>query len=158
MFDRGKLAVLAILLLATALAGGAWWWNYHRSRRCLALYGSEAAYLIRTAPKVELVLGGAEPIDISRAAGLVHARTALLDDASYEWDAVPSTSPEELHLVRFTRAGTHVTLGFSQAGNGVFIGETRREAMLDQKTADGWRAFLARQLAPPDAAQRVPAP
>jgi hypothetical protein len=145
---RGKLAVLLILLVAAAMAGGAWWWNYHRGRRCLALYGSEAAYLIRTAPLVELIdAETGKTTDISRAAGLVHARTALLDDASYEWEATATAQGDEFHAVRFTRGARHVTLRFSARDNSLFVGESGRGAMFDQKTADGWRAFIERQMA-----------
>jgi hypothetical protein len=155
---RGKLAVFAILLLAACMAGGGWWWNYQRGRRCLELYGSEAAYLIRTAPKVELLTEDSATIDLSRAAGLIHARTALLDDVSYVWDAPPATRSDDFHAVRFIRGNTHVTLEFSSTGNTVFVAESGRGATLDQKTADGWRAFIRRQLAPQAAAQREPAP
>src|SRR5262245_46257806 len=102
MLDRGKLAVLTMFALALAAAAFAWWWNYSRGQRALGFYGPRAANLVRTAPKVELLVlgtGDSDPveslpesgpvariIDISRAPGLVHARTALLDDASYDWD------------------------------------------------------------------------
>jgi hypothetical protein len=104
--NPGKLAVLSILLLAVGLAGFAWWWNWQRTERCRKFFGGEWAHLIRTATRVEgqtltglyevepherlvvgpdtFVMGGRK--DLSRAAGLVHARTSLLDDASYEWD------------------------------------------------------------------------
>jgi hypothetical protein len=148
MPSRGKLAVLTILLVAALLAGGGWWWNWQRGRRCLELYGSEAAYLIRTAPKVEILADeSGRAIDISRANGLVHARTALLDDASYAWDESPAGQSDELHAVRFSRGNVFVTLEFSAKTNSVFIRESGRGAALDQKTADGWRAFIERNLA-----------
>jgi hypothetical protein len=154
---RGKLAVLIILLVALAMAGGGWWWNYSRGRRCLALYGSEAAYLIRTAPRVVLLTEDSATIDLSKSAGLIHARTALLDDVSYVWDAPPAAK-SDFHAVRFIRANTHVTLEFSSTGTSVFVAESGRGATLNQKTADGWRAFIERQLSGENTSHRGPAP
>src|SRR5262245_39314166 len=58
--SRGKFAVLGILLVAFAMAAFAWTWNYEQSLRCLDLYGGQAANLIRTAPKVEILELGVE--------------------------------------------------------------------------------------------------
>ena len=85
MSNRGTLAVLSILALALAMASFAWWYNWDRTQKCLALFGGEGASLIRTAPTVEL-LASTGTIDISSAPGLVHARTALLSDSSYHWN------------------------------------------------------------------------
>jgi hypothetical protein len=97
-YGGGKIAVLAIIAIALVAASFAWWWNFNRGRKVMAFFGPRAAHLIRTAPKVEiLVIGGPESaagpgstddkiklnnftysvfkrIDISKASGLIHAR------------------------------------------------------------------------------------
>src|SRR6478609_5030981 len=107
--SRGSVAVLAMIGLALVAAMFAWWWNYERGHQALKFYGADAATLIRTAPTVELFVSapaqersesGTEPasaaptrqIDISHAPGLIHARTSLLDDASYDWKTPPTAS------------------------------------------------------------------
>src|SRR4051812_13324226 len=117
--SRGWIAVLTMVGLALAAATFAWWWNYERGHRALAFYGADAATLIRTAPTVELFVsapletrpaggeashetGATRQLDISHAPGLIHARTSLLDDASYDWDAAPKSSTSgERASVRF---------------------------------------------------------
>src|SRR5688500_17290353 len=101
MLNRGKLAVVMMFAVALAAAGTAWWFNFHRGRQTLDFYGRDAALMIRTAPHVELLklipadASAAEPSaelltlgdqrlrvaqrqDMSRAKGLINARTSLL--------------------------------------------------------------------------------
>jgi len=52
----GKLAVLAMIAVALLAATFAWWWNFNRGRKTLAFFGPQAARLIRTAPKVEILV------------------------------------------------------------------------------------------------------
>ena len=54
----GKLAVLAMIAVALVAATFAWWWNFNRGRKTLAFFGPQAARLIRTAPKVEILVVG----------------------------------------------------------------------------------------------------
>ena len=152
--DRGKIAVLAMLALAVAAAAFAWWWNYRRGERCLALYGSEAAALVRTAPSVEIleVEPAAGPdfvvtrkIDITGAPGLLNARAALLDDASFDWDAPPPPpAAGETRLVRFAAGPRQTLLRFSSRQRSLEILPGGKSVVLDQKTSDGWRQFLER--------------
>jgi hypothetical protein len=163
MLDRGKLAVLTMFAVALAAAMFAWWWNYSRGQRALEFYGPKAAHLIRTAPKVELLLVGisdADPvetlpesgpvmrvIDISRAPGLVHARTALLDDASYDWNAV--ALPQEFeHCLRFSDGKDQVVLAFGTPSGRILIEGSGRggSGQLVKKTAAGWLGFIDRNV------------
>ncbi len=155
MLDRGKLAVLAMLGLAVAAAAFAWIWNYRRGERCLAFYGSEAAALIRTAKTVEILeLDPLSPadvtrrIDISKAPGLLNARTALLDDASFDWDAPPAGSGQTGRLVRFAEGGREVLLRIDGGQRSLEIVSTGKAATLDAKTSSGWEKFLRRLGAP----------
>jgi hypothetical protein len=121
---RGSHAVLLILAAGMALGGYAWWHAYHRGHRSLDQWGSRAAVLIRYAPVVELwelnpqsdqrddvsdlVIEGQayavlSKVDISKVRGLVHARHALVEDASFIWDEEPEKRAGEwtiaLHFV-----------------------------------------------------------
>src|SRR4051812_39208411 len=85
---QGQFVVATMLAIAVLMATFAWGWNYNRGIRALNFYGANGAILLRTAPVVEYLRSGAEePIDISKAKGLINARAALLSDASYDWSA-----------------------------------------------------------------------
>jgi hypothetical protein len=151
MLNRGKLAVLAMLGLAAAAAVFGWWWNYQRGARCLAFYGSEAAFLIRTAATVELLIPVAgtddrsRTVDLSRSPGLLNARASLLDDASYQWNTAPSASESgRIRVVRFASGHREVQIHFDFGNRTISVGQSGREATLVQKTATGWEEFLKR--------------
>ena len=151
MLDRGKLAVLAMLGLAVAAAAFAWFWNYRRGERCLALYGSEAAALIRTAKTVEILeVDPQSPaevlrrIDISQAPGLLNARTALLDDASFEWNSPPPASGQSGLLIRFADGNREVLLRLDHAQRSLEVITNGKSATLKEKTSGGWETFLRR--------------
>lgn len=167
-FNPGKLAVIGILLLAVGLAGFAWWWNWQRTVKCREFYGGDGANLIRTATQVEgltlsglyddesqeqIVVGsGAFEIvgrkDLSRANGLIHARTALLDDGSYRWDdqTTGDCQPVFLYAVRFREGERQITLAFDFGCPHLWIVETQRQVTLAPKIAEGWQSFLKRQM------------
>jgi hypothetical protein len=159
---QGKLLVLAMLGLAALASGFAWYWNVNRGHRTLAFYGPEAAALIRSARTVEVFVppsanesnapSGQEPeaartrrVEISRAPGLLNARSSLLDDASYEWDHSPvADSPTGRVVIRFMEKNHEVLLRFDFDARSVSILPEGRKATLVEKTAEGWRAFIAR--------------
>ena len=168
MLDRGKLAVLAMFALAIVAAGFAWWWNYQRGQKCLAFYGADAALLIRTGedvvllelvpdrpdytPKsVDTLKVGQETYrlyratTISKAKGLIHARTSLVDDASYFWDGgLANCQPQVQFAVRF---GDHspATVAFDFGCQRVWHVEQGKHVTLIPKVAEGWKSFLTRQ-------------
>lgn len=168
-WNPGKLAVVGILLVAVGLAGFAWWWNWQRTQRCREFYGGEGAHLIRTATQVEgLTLAGfsgdesQEQIvvgsdafeivghqDLSKANGLIHARTALLDDGGYRWDdqTTGDCQPQILYAVRFREGERQITLAFDFGCPHVWIVETQQRVTLAPKIAEGWQSFLKRQMA-----------
>jgi len=170
MLDRGKLAVLTMFAVALVAASFAWWWNYSRGQKCLAFYGKDAALLIRTATQVELLeLAVAENpagessletlgigpnsyqvvklLDISQAKGLIHARTSVVDDTSFHWDALPGDcQPKILYAVRFT-GDSQATLAFDFGCQSVWHVEQGKSATLIPKVAQGWESFLTRQAA-----------
>jgi len=167
-FNVGKVAVAGIVTVALALAGFSWLWNWQRTQRTRELYGGEGADLVRRAEQVEgLVLSGfydGEPVDqiavgphafevvgrkdLSKTKGLVHARTALLDDHSYDWDDLTTgdCQPRMEYAVRFSRGGEQMTLVFDFGCRGVWIVESQQHATLAPKIAAGWQSFLTRHM------------
>ncbi|MEX2175960.1 MAG: hypothetical protein WD872_16480 [Pirellulaceae bacterium] len=176
MPDRGKLVVLSIFAVALVAASFAWWWNYNRGRKALEFYGPQAARLIRTAPTVEILVpiewgdpaanngdvdGGVIPdigysirrrIDVSQAPGLIHARTSLLDDASYQWNA-DQREQVFTYFVRFADGADEVVIAFSEPDGWVMQLDSDTSSsndpssrVLAKKTAAGWRAFILRNI------------
>ncbi len=168
MLDRGKLAVVTMFAVALAAAAFAWWWNYSRGQRALEFYKPKAAHLIRTAPQVEILFVGPpgradaanspvdsvpgwgtviRKIDISKAPGLIHARTALLDDASYERHVPPTLQSFGPFFVRFRDGRDEVVLMFGWPdGRIIVVGSEDRSEQLIRKTADGWLGFIERNI------------
>src|SRR5262245_41294466 len=120
MLSRGKLIVLAILLLAVGLAVVNMIVQTRASGRAVAHWGPEASHLILSAggaeilklepvlpdspvkPKTEYLDTSAQRFaivrrrDISQAPGVLHVRRALVADSLYDWEAasaVPGQSP-----------------------------------------------------------------
>ena len=171
MVNRGKLAVLTMFAVAILAAGLAWSFNYYRGARTLEFYGRGAALLVRTAPQVELLelawvddeelarpnaelldvdgqrLQVVRRRDISQAKGLVHARTSLLADSSYRWDAAPCDyEPTIAYAVRFSDL-TPATLAFDFHCQQVWHVEHDQAATLVPKVSGGWQKFLEKQAA-----------
>jgi hypothetical protein len=151
------------------MAAFAWSWNFEQSQRCLDLYGGQAARLIRTAPIVELLeitsqapeeeaasetieIAGVpmritRRIDLSNTPGLLNARTALIDDASYDWTDQPAqSSAPGRALVRFADTNGEVLLYFNFANHRLMVLPEGRSARLVPKAASGWHAFLQRHV------------
>jgi hypothetical protein len=170
MLNRGKLAVVTMFAVALAAAGTAWWFNFNRGQRTLDFYGRDAALMIRTAPRVELLVlmpaadstsGPSEEMlilnnqrlqvahrhDMSHAKGLINARTSLLADSSYRWDADPGDcQPRIEYAVRY-RGQTTATLAFDFGCRQVWHVEQKRSMTLIPKVVEGWQSFLSRQAA-----------
>ena len=137
MPNRGKLLICGILFVALIAASVAWWYQHRQGQRILQFLGPQAAYRIRMAPNTELLqlaplkstttdvaesLVIAETsyricdiMDMSQRPGLVHARQALIQDASYVWDARPdpiSSSVDWQWALRFTDSEGTTFLAF----------------------------------------------
>lgn len=88
MANRGKLLIGGILAVAVLAATVAWWYQFHQGQRVLQLWGAESAYLIRLAPDCTLSELGSQAgrsRELSGQPGFIHARQALIQDASYDW-------------------------------------------------------------------------
>jgi len=167
----GKVAVLAMIAIALVAATFAWWWNFNRGRQTLAFFGPQAAHLIRTAPKVEiLVVGGPDAaggydstddkvrlsngefavfrrIDISNAPGLIHARASLLADSSYAGEPRMSLWGSFTEVVRFADVDGEVYVAITEPDGSIQIVSEVKSMPLIEKTADGWRQFIERNVA-----------
>lgn len=94
--QRGRSLVVGLVLLGLAAAVAAILFQRQQTRRCLDFYGADHARRIAAAPVVELLLlePGTSPTavavrtrrDVSKAAGLVHLRRGLVEDANFTWD------------------------------------------------------------------------
>lgn len=145
--NRGKLVIVLMLSLAVGLTGYAWWFHYRQSHRVVEQWGSPAARLIRRGEQVWLLRlapersGAATEVldisatrfavterkDISRAAGLIHIRHFLAEDAYYEWDApADNCQPRWSYAIRFARGEEQLTLVFDRRCQQVMLlpGET----------------------------------
>lgn len=162
--SRGKLAVGLMLGLGCLAAFFAWWWNWERTQKCLAFYGGSGASLIRTATQVELLvlssadtseatpqmLDEGERHDLSAAPGLIHARTALLDDRSYLWqkETGDCRSPPR-YAVRFVSGDRQATLVFDFDCGRVRYVEGERSVAMTPKISAGWQSFISRNASQP---------
>jgi hypothetical protein len=171
---QGRWVVLGLVLLGLVAAGVAWVWNFQRGRRALEFFGPSAAWLIRRAPLVELVVL-AEPLldsepappgtptvrlggvrwavqqrkDLSRAPGILNARTSLLQDASFQNVAPqPYDGPMPPVLLRFADGAQQTWVAFRLSDGWVVLPEQARSLPLVPSTARGWRDYLQRQLRP----------
>ena len=93
---------------------------------------------------------------MSKAQGLIHARTALLDDNSYDWDdqTTGDCQPIILYAVPLSREGaSRSTLAFDFGCPQLWIVETQRhvDARAEDRRAAGSRS-CTRQMAslPPE--------
>jgi hypothetical protein len=99
----GRLIILATLALAVAMAGGAWRYQYQRSRQTAAFWGREGATLLIASPEVEFLelgesvgLSDESPNVAGRAIlatrplsdkpGLIHLRYVFTQDANFPWE------------------------------------------------------------------------
>ena len=95
---RGTWLVVGLIVIGACLAVFAAWFQWRQTRRCLEWYGPETARRILEAPRVELwaldpadaAAAPRERLDVSKAAGLVHLRRGLVEDANFDWSSRPS--------------------------------------------------------------------
>jgi hypothetical protein len=165
--NRGKLVVVTIFLIALAAAVFAWIYQLQRTRQALRFWGSHTAQLIRRAPKVELWRLSPESApgtqllatlddqswhvlerkDISRAAGLVNARAALVQDASFDFHAPRGECrPHWAYAVRFEGEGGEALVAVDFQCRRIRSIHEEREAAMSEKLASGLRRFFEEQF------------
>jgi hypothetical protein len=138
MLQRGKLVIVGMVSVAAVAAGFAWWHQYLRGARVLAIWGSVHAGRIRLADDCELwrleprstdsprevanglAIGGriwtiSRRVRVSGAPGFIHARQALIQDASHDWSASqPDPSPRWTYALRFRDASGQTIVAFDE--------------------------------------------
>jgi hypothetical protein len=167
MLNRGKLVVIFIFVVALTMASFGLWWNWGLGRRSLEYWGQESGLAIRDAKTVQLIQlveqhgnpgeGGevfrvdgrtwkvVQTKDVSSAKGLVHARHAFLEDASFQWDQpVDFGGPNWQYAVRFQGDQEQATILLDMKRGAAGSWEARRAVLFSPKTASGWRVFTGR--------------
>lgn len=163
--DRGKLAILLMVLLACGL--GLVSVAYHRwaSHGVLAWWGGDSARLIADAPHAEALR--LEPLDqsatagddritidgrqyrivarkdVTTALGLDHVRRGLLDDGNFVWPAAPAERPPRWDdALVFSDGARRITVLFDFADRR--LGRTDAQSTLSiDENAKGWQDFFA---------------
>jgi hypothetical protein len=136
---HGSLVVGIIFLLATVLGAYAWWHRFRSDPRCREFWGVDALRLVEFAPQVEFLelrpvgdpagskaegeqlqfdnvqLEVAGRGDIGRVPGLLHARHALVMDASFYWPPPSHTTAAQWDFGWRMRDGSQqVTIAFDR--------------------------------------------
>lgn len=171
---RGKFLVLGIFGVAIVLASFAWWWNLRQNHQIMSLWGMANVRLIRQAKQVELwdlapadasseddanvverliVEGTSYQIlrrrHISQARGLIHARYALTEDASFDWTErqQPDGSDQASWrwAVRFEEGSQAATLLIAPTSHRVRLLETKRQAAAIPRIIAGWEKLAERE-------------
>lgn len=164
MKNRGAMVIIVIAVMAFTGAGVAVWWHHQLQRHVIENWGSEHTNLIRHAPIVEVlklrqageseagkeaVMLANRPIviadqkDISQRAGFIHARHALIVDATYLWDARSKSDCESVwtHAVRFRRGDQSVTLVLDFACNRVELIESEGKLDVQEQIMNGLKKY-----------------
>lgn len=170
---RGRVLIVGILGVAVLAASFAWWHQKSRGQKAIQYWGASSAYLIRNADCVWLCplnrrkhavegseqgdVSGSEKIlmdgvewdiawrrDISRARGLIHARQALIEDASFDWDReTPSVDPVWHYLIEFQEGERAMRIVFDKEEHWIGAVDQGRPQRLN--VGAGLRKFLKEQ-------------
>lgn len=164
--SSGKLLIAVMLLAAVAAAAASWWFRYSATHKTVEFWGPQAAVLLRDAPHVvlrsydqgtntDVTSAKSASHDISDARGLVHLRTALLEDGSYDWTAKTGVDSNwTSSLVFETAAGAEPRLvilfspDFNWAANGSSDANPR-PVVCCKPISDGLKTFFNEILAEP---------
>jgi hypothetical protein len=159
--NQGKLVIVFIFGLSAVMGGYAWWHHFTQGRRCVEFWGAGAGEMIRYAPQVEVLklapleTDRAETIqiqdeshtisarkDITVTPGLVHARQALIEDASFLWNVVPDGPSSWDYVLRFTDGDQQVSVAIDCEQGRVQLVGTNRQATLKPHLATAYQTRL----------------
>jgi hypothetical protein len=158
--SRGTWVIIGMICVGVAASLFAWAFVWRNSQRLLKLWGGDVASMIRTSPRVELLRlargsrSGAESIrikdqdyqvelaqDVTHRPGLIHARAALISDASFDWDRQTGEANWQFAL-RFIDARRQATLAFDlESAQVICIGRSE-SAALSHKITQGLQTFF----------------
>lgn len=168
--NRGTWLTAAILALAVVASLVSVWYVAGQQRRCLELWGPEAAKLMRHAPTVQAwrvaaeedaaaeMSGDVEAVEfesrrlklydprmISAARGLSHIRQGLVHDRAFQWNDQPiNVPPKWQYALRFSDGDRQTTVLFSF--DVPTAGQLENGAIASiAPSAEAFEAFLAEQ-------------
>ena len=105
------------------------------SGQSISFEASELRMLVES----EVDWNGNSMIDISKTGGLVHARQALITDASFDWSEAQGYATEmtQVDLVRFGKKGEFATMAINVPSRLIIHLESGHQARLTEKIANG---------------------
>ena len=167
---RGKLVVFVLFLVSIAAGVFSVWYNHHMTHRALEMFGPDSVWLIVHGPHVELLelsdsrhddlVGGgndlsvddlakhvARRLDVSTSSGLIHARNALRQDASYNWNPPQSNcEPDWQYALRFTDDEKVTTLLFDFKSRLIQVPGRRLKISMSVKFSSGLESYFEEQF------------
>jgi hypothetical protein len=168
----GKWMILTAFGLAIAMSIGAWLYHYRQQRRPMELWGAAAARLIAHGKEVQAwrLSTSEDPVstdvletitfdgqrlhvvdrrEITKARGLVHFRSGLLNANCFDWNAPsPNASPAWQFALRFTDGEETATMLFAPKAQRLRLLETGAEISI-APISEGLETFLKEQFVPP---------
>jgi hypothetical protein len=174
---RGQWLVIGMLGVGMLAAGFAWWYHRTLTDEALAFWGGQVAAAIAHPDRFEVwnlappgnpdaealdavVVDGVRwPIvtrrDITQAPGVTHARQALLEDASFAFDAstLESDPPRWTHALSLVREDVQVTLLLDLDQARLRFLEAGRETIMAPRLQNGLKKFLEEQFRQPAAGE-----
>ena len=178
---RGKWVILTVMGISVAAALFAVWFNHRLTHRTTAAFRPDVIRLIAGKNKVELLeldgfgerVGGDDSSpetsqtvtvhgkrlrivsvrDISEAAGLIHARYALRQDASFDWAASADDRISSAEFVpswdcalRFSDAHGQALLIVDTLGGLLHVEPIGADVVMSEKLRGGLRIYIDEQL------------
>jgi hypothetical protein len=166
-----------MLAVALAAALSSLWYHYRTGHRSVEFWGSDTAVLIAKAPQAEALRlaaadsngadNGSRPLaalgltvveqsPLGQARGFSNIRRALVQDATFDWQARrPMTAPAWRYALRLVDGSRTAIVLFDFESSQIALATAPAAASLDRDAALGLQTFLEEQFPnssrPPDA-------
>ncbi len=133
--NRGKVAIVAILVMGFSLALFAVVYKSWRSARAVEFWGRDTSELMIANQRIELLVLDAQAaasassapedqrvkfanasypitdrLDVTTARGMLHLPRALLENSSFQFDANPPASPSWAYALKFSKDDRSATI------------------------------------------------
>lgn len=162
MANQGRIVVIGMVVVALAAAIFAWTFRLSQGQQILTFWGADAASAIRLGSEVKLIRLEADQIDssetlvrslnevdwtaaidISNTSGLVHARQALITDASYAWlSAANADWSKDWDVLLFAGPNQRIAVAVQDEAQVLVHGSTGRMVHMAPKIADGLKILF----------------
>lgn len=175
MANQGKWVIVGILVTAVVAASGAWYYQFVQGRRVLEQWGPENALRMRLAPQCTLfalqpspastetdtaerqtlsIGGGLHWVtwqrELAGTPGFVHARQALIQDASYAWDATTVDTGPWSYALRFVDDAGVTLLAFDLEHNVIANADTLPQRANIGPISQGLQKYFGEQSTRPE--------